>query len=211
MGRFASFTPTMMASSVTISGSPFPLDVQANLPFNLQMDFDLMDSLQSNRGMNPETVVVLRVPWVPMGHSQTRRFYRGLRCTPHWTSSRAIWATRFCIQGADDFELANKSAERSSFGNSSVSSQGEEWRSGRTSPDSWFAPLPIVERRFRREPSENSLKRGHQAKGLLDLHVTGTGTRSRPCGLVECRKRISQSSKPVGSRPSRDSGPRETR
>src|SRR6266568_3759037 len=52
-GQICQLTPTMMASSVTITGSPFPLTVQANTPFNLQMDFDLMDSLQSNMGMNP--------------------------------------------------------------------------------------------------------------------------------------------------------------
>ena len=53
-GQICEFTPTMMASSVTISSSPFPLDVQANTPFTLQMDFDLMYSMQSNMGMNPE-------------------------------------------------------------------------------------------------------------------------------------------------------------
>lgn len=53
-GQICQFTPTMMASSVTITGSPFPLDVQANVPFNLQIDFDLMDSLQSSMGMNPQ-------------------------------------------------------------------------------------------------------------------------------------------------------------
>ncbi len=52
-GQICQLTPTMMASSVTISGAPFPLTVQANTPFNLQMDFDLMDSMQSNMSMNP--------------------------------------------------------------------------------------------------------------------------------------------------------------
>ena len=52
-GQTCQITPTMMASSVTLSGSPFPLNVQANSPFNLQMDFDLMDSMQSNMSMNP--------------------------------------------------------------------------------------------------------------------------------------------------------------
>jgi hypothetical protein len=52
-GQICQLTPTMMASSVNITGSPFPLTVQANTPFNLQMDFDLMDSMQSNMGMNP--------------------------------------------------------------------------------------------------------------------------------------------------------------
>ncbi len=52
-GQICQLTPTMMASSVNISGAPFPLTVQANTPFNLQMDFDLMDSMQSNMSMNP--------------------------------------------------------------------------------------------------------------------------------------------------------------
>ena len=52
-GQICQLTPTMMASSVNITGSPFPLAVQANTPFNLQMDFDLMDSMQSNMSMNP--------------------------------------------------------------------------------------------------------------------------------------------------------------
>jgi hypothetical protein len=43
----------MMASSVNITGPPFPVTVQANTPFNLQRDFDLMDSMQSNMSMNP--------------------------------------------------------------------------------------------------------------------------------------------------------------
>jgi Domain of unknown function (DUF5666) len=53
VGQICQLTPTMMASSVNITGSPFPITVEANTPFNLQMDFDLMDSLQSNMGMNP--------------------------------------------------------------------------------------------------------------------------------------------------------------
>jgi hypothetical protein len=52
-GQICQLNPTMMASSVSITGSPFPLTVQANMPFNLQMDFDLMDSMQSNMSMNP--------------------------------------------------------------------------------------------------------------------------------------------------------------
>lgn len=52
-GQICQFSPTMMASSVTITGSPFPLNVQANAPFNMQLDFNLMDSIQSNMGMNP--------------------------------------------------------------------------------------------------------------------------------------------------------------
>ncbi len=59
-GQVCQFTPTMMASSVTISGSPFPMDVQANTPMNLQMDFDLMDSLQSNMGMNPTMTAMMQ-------------------------------------------------------------------------------------------------------------------------------------------------------
>ncbi len=52
-GQICQLTPAMMASSVNITSSPFPLTVQANTPFNLQMDFDLMDSMQSNMSMNP--------------------------------------------------------------------------------------------------------------------------------------------------------------
>jgi len=52
-GQICQLTPKMMASSVNITGSPFPVAVQANTPFNLQMDFDLMDSMQSNMSMNP--------------------------------------------------------------------------------------------------------------------------------------------------------------
>ena len=52
-GQVCQLTPTMMASGVTLSGSPFPLNVQANSPFNMQMDFDLMNSMQSNMSMNP--------------------------------------------------------------------------------------------------------------------------------------------------------------
>src|SRR5262245_27969172 len=43
----------MMASSVTITGSPSPMNVLANSSLNLQMDFDLMESTQSNMNMSP--------------------------------------------------------------------------------------------------------------------------------------------------------------
>lgn len=59
-GQICQLTPAMMAYSVTISGSPFPLDVAANTPFNLQMDFDLMDSMQSNMGMNPDMTSMMQ-------------------------------------------------------------------------------------------------------------------------------------------------------
>jgi hypothetical protein len=52
-GQVCQLSPTMMTSSVNITGSPFPITVQANMPFDMQMDFDLMNSLQSNMGMNP--------------------------------------------------------------------------------------------------------------------------------------------------------------
>lgn len=61
-GQICQLTPTMMASSVTITGSPFPLSVQANTPFNLQMDFDLMDSMQSNMSMNPVMTSIMQQP-----------------------------------------------------------------------------------------------------------------------------------------------------
>src|SRR5215471_4123254 len=52
-GQICQLTPTMMVSSVTITGSPFPLTVQANTSFDMDMDFDLMDSMQSNMNINP--------------------------------------------------------------------------------------------------------------------------------------------------------------
>lgn len=61
-GQICELIPTMMASSVSISGSPFPLSVQANTPFNLQMDFDLMDSMQSNMSMNPVMTSMMQQP-----------------------------------------------------------------------------------------------------------------------------------------------------
>jgi hypothetical protein len=59
-GQICQFTPTMMASSVTMTGSPFPLNVQANSPFNMQMDFDLMSSMQSNMSMNPTMTSIMQ-------------------------------------------------------------------------------------------------------------------------------------------------------
>ncbi len=61
-GQICQLTPTMMASSVSITGSPFPVTVQANTPLNLQMDFDLMDSMQSNMSMNPVMTSTMRQP-----------------------------------------------------------------------------------------------------------------------------------------------------
>jgi len=52
-GQVCQLTPTLASSSVSITGSPFPINVQANTPFDMQCDFDLMDSLQSNMGMSP--------------------------------------------------------------------------------------------------------------------------------------------------------------
>lgn len=61
-GQICQLIPTMMASSVSITGSPFPLSVQVNTPFNLQMDFDLMDSMQSNMSMNPVMTSMMQQP-----------------------------------------------------------------------------------------------------------------------------------------------------
>ena len=61
-GQICQLTPAMMASSVAITGSPFPLSAQANTPFNLQMDFDLMDSMQSNMSMNPVMTSMMQEP-----------------------------------------------------------------------------------------------------------------------------------------------------
>jgi hypothetical protein len=52
-GQVCQLSPTLSSSSVSVTGSPFPINVQANTPFEIQCDFDLMDSLQSNMGMNP--------------------------------------------------------------------------------------------------------------------------------------------------------------
>ena len=52
-GQVCQLSPTLSSSSVSVTGSPFPINVQANTTFNLQCDFDLMNSLQSNMGMNP--------------------------------------------------------------------------------------------------------------------------------------------------------------
>jgi hypothetical protein len=52
-GQICQLSPTLSSSNVSVTGSPFPITVQANMPFDMQMDFDLMDSLQSNMGMNP--------------------------------------------------------------------------------------------------------------------------------------------------------------
>jgi hypothetical protein len=51
--QICQINPTMMALSISITGPPFPINLQANTSFNLQMDFDLMDSLQSNMSVNP--------------------------------------------------------------------------------------------------------------------------------------------------------------
>ena len=52
-GQICQLNPTMTATSVTINGVPFPITVMANSPLDMMMDFDLMDSLQSNMGMSP--------------------------------------------------------------------------------------------------------------------------------------------------------------
>lgn len=61
-GQICQLTPTMMASSVAITGSPFPMNVQANTSLNLQMDFDLMDSMQTNLSMNPMSMMQQTMP-----------------------------------------------------------------------------------------------------------------------------------------------------
>ena len=55
-------TPPMMASSVTINSSPFPLTVQANTPLDMLMDFDLMNSMQQNMNVNPTMSSMMRQP-----------------------------------------------------------------------------------------------------------------------------------------------------
>jgi len=61
-GQICQLSPTMSSSSVSVSGSPFPITVQANTPFDMQMDFDLMDSLQSSMGMNPTMTSMMQQP-----------------------------------------------------------------------------------------------------------------------------------------------------
>ena len=61
-GEICVFSPPMMSSSVTISGSPFPLNVQANMPLSMQMDFDVMNSMQSNLSINPSMTSMMQQP-----------------------------------------------------------------------------------------------------------------------------------------------------
>lgn len=53
-------TPNFNPSTATISNSPFPLMIDANAAFGLQLDFDLNTSLQNDLSINP-TVTLTRV------------------------------------------------------------------------------------------------------------------------------------------------------
>ncbi len=61
-GDICVFSPTMMSTTVTISGSPFPLNVQANTPLSMQMDFDVMNSMQSNLSVSPSMTSMMQQP-----------------------------------------------------------------------------------------------------------------------------------------------------
>ena len=52
-GTVCEVVPPMMASSVNITGAPFPLTVQDNTPLGMLLDFDLLNSIQSNMSVNP--------------------------------------------------------------------------------------------------------------------------------------------------------------
>lgn len=67
IGQICQMTPTMMASSVTITGAPFPLVVQDNMPLDMVMDFDVMDSMQSNMSVNPTMSSMMREPMTGSG------------------------------------------------------------------------------------------------------------------------------------------------
>lgn len=62
IGQICQMTPTMMASSVTINGAPFPLTVQKDTPLDMLIDFDLMNSMQSNMNVNPTMSSMMRQP-----------------------------------------------------------------------------------------------------------------------------------------------------
>ena len=61
-GEICVFSPTMVSTSATISGSPFPLNVQANTPLSMQMDFDVMNSMQPNLSVNPSMTSMMQQP-----------------------------------------------------------------------------------------------------------------------------------------------------
>jgi hypothetical protein len=48
VGTVCQFTPTLSPAAVTYSGAPFPLTVDINSPFGLQLDFDLNRSLAND-------------------------------------------------------------------------------------------------------------------------------------------------------------------
>lgn len=61
-GSVCEITPGMMSSSVTMSGSPFPLSVQANSPMGLLLDFDMLNSIMGDMSVNPTVSCARRTP-----------------------------------------------------------------------------------------------------------------------------------------------------
>jgi len=61
-GAVCEITPGMMASSVAMSGSPFPLSVQANTPMGLLVDFDMFNSIMGDMSVNPTVTCARRTP-----------------------------------------------------------------------------------------------------------------------------------------------------
>jgi len=62
-GAVCEISPPLNQVSVTYSGSPFPLTIQANTPLGLLLDFDLLNSLGANLSISP-VVSLLRLPAV---------------------------------------------------------------------------------------------------------------------------------------------------
>ncbi len=68
-GQICQITPPMTTAGATISGAPFPLNVVSGTPMSLVMDFDLMDSMQSNMSVSPMMSSFLQQPNAGSGGS----------------------------------------------------------------------------------------------------------------------------------------------
>jgi Domain of unknown function (DUF5666) len=69
-GRVCELKPALLQTSVTYSGSPFPLTINSTTPVGLVLDLDLMKSIQGDLSVNP--AITLTQISVPSGsdHSQ---------------------------------------------------------------------------------------------------------------------------------------------
>ncbi len=61
-GQICEITPPMTSVSATISGAPFPFSVPSGTPLGVLMDFDLMDSMESNMSVSPMMSSYLEQP-----------------------------------------------------------------------------------------------------------------------------------------------------